>query len=101
MSETHIEILVHSAAPTSKSEDDKIRAQALSILSFMPEKRTHITSLTFPKKGDQVQRELRALKKHGEEPSSSESVSTAVAGDSYEILLEHSVECIIYFNAYR
>ncbi|RPB17643.1 hypothetical protein P167DRAFT_601452 [Morchella conica CCBAS932] len=86
MSEAYIEILVHSAAPTSKSEDDKIRAQALSILGFMPEKRTHITSLTFPKRGDLVQRELRALKKHGEEPSSSES------GDSYEILLKHSAE---------
>ncbi|KAI5850342.1 hypothetical protein DFP73DRAFT_538992 [Morchella snyderi] len=85
MSEARIEILVHSAAPTSKSEDDKTRAQALSILAFIPEKRTHITSLTFSKKGDQVQRELVVL----EEDSG--SASMAAAGD-YEILLEHSAE---------
>lgn len=45
-----LEILVHSAAPTSKKEDDRLRAQALACLGFQPTKRTFLTDINFTRK---------------------------------------------------
>lgn len=45
-----LEILVHSAAPTSKKEDDRLRAQALACLGFQSAKRTLLTDITFTRK---------------------------------------------------
>lgn len=86
MSEARVEILVHSAAPTSKSEDDRIRAQALSILGFMPGERTHIASLAFAKKRERVSSAPKLEE---------ETLPTLADGGSHEELLEKSVKSSI------
>lgn len=42
-----LEILVHSAASTTKKEDDRLRAQALACLGFQPAKTTPLTDIIF------------------------------------------------------
>lgn len=44
-----LEILVHSAASTTKKEDDRFRAQALACLEFQPAKTTPLTDIVFTK----------------------------------------------------
>lgn len=44
-----LEILVHSAASTTKKEDDRFRAQALACLGFQPAKTTPLTDIIFTK----------------------------------------------------
>lgn len=113
-----LEILVHSAAPTSKKEDDRIRAQALACLEFKPEKRTHISNITFARK--------RVRRDEGETSSPGELWGSQAGGNSEERDQEketrkrrcqlkvsqdaesipessgrvsgHSVECITCFN---
>lgn len=42
-----LEILVHSAASTTKKEDDQFRAQALACLGFQPAKTTPLSDIIF------------------------------------------------------
>lgn len=57
--EERLEILVHSAASTTKKEDDRFRAQALACFGFQSAKTTPLTDIIFTRNRTQLNRGIR------------------------------------------